>query len=515
MKFLVVAVIALSSLVGCMRPGVDPTLVGRADQRLELFEDLVDKTLRREAFSPPKNAALNLDVEQALRACRPDFEAAADGHELYLALVRLSAARRDTHLRVYDPNPRLFGDEGFSGRLPLRFATDFGTPGQERIFVADLPRDPAACFPDQPLPALGDVVTEVHGQPVAEWVAAARPYLRASTEARLWYVLAAQLAQRSSQLPRALNPPQATLTLQRPDGTRYTLSSPWLAADSIRWQGLDQPRYPGFQQRWSCDTFTLYAHPDLPVLLLDWNGFGRTCVADTRRLVAEAAERNELDHAVIFDATRARGGAGGADVLRQLSPTPFRTTFGNLRISDVTPLFIAGIRDEMRRRQVGASWLSQWLDTDVTAAIEAGDAYSNNVPFKLAHLPKDADGIMQPAELHFRGPLVCLFSPAGGSHLDQFAAMVIDNKLAHTLGMPTGGYSNTWEWTEPVRLPGGPPLAKFMWSIGQTIRPNGEVLEGNPPAVSELLPPTRGNWPHYYDLLLERALLAIGMKQNQ
>jgi hypothetical protein len=114
---------------------------------------------------------------------------------------------------------------------------------------------------------------------------------------------------------------------------------------------------------------------------------------------------------------------------------------------------------------------------------------------------------MQPAEKHFQGKAVCLFGPHGGSHLDQFASIVIDNNLAYTVGMSTGGYSNTWEWEEILTFPiSGKPVATFMWNIGHTIRPNGEILEGNPALVDKYIPEGRDNYLNYYDLLLEEAL---------
>ena len=107
--------------------------------------------------------------------------------------------------------------------------------------------------------------------------------------------------------------------------------------------------------------------------------------------------------------------------------------------------------------------------------------------------------------------MVCLFGPYGGSHLDQFAAIVVDNDLCRAIGMPTGGYSNTWEWSEVVRFPiSKQPVVEFMWSIGHTIRPNGEVLEGNPAAVHEWIPVTSTNYANYYSLLLDRALELLG-----
>ncbi|MCH6559136.1 hypothetical protein IH799_02145 [candidate division KSB1 bacterium] len=159
------------------------------------------------------------------------------------------------------------------------------------------------------------------------------------------------------------------------------------------------------------------------------------------------------------------------------------------------------------------SWLMDWLESDVTQAIKDGRAYSNNVPFKLAHLPKHSDGILQPAEIHFTGKLVCFFSPYGGSHLDQFAAQVVDNGMAYTIGMPAGGYSNTWEWEETLVFPTSKkPVVQFMWSMGHTIRPNGEILEGNPAQMDDYIPVTRHNYLTYTEILLESAFKHLGMK---
>jgi hypothetical protein len=47
---------------------------------------------------------------------------------------------------------------------------------------------------------------------------------------------------------------------------------------------------------------------------------------------------------------------------------------------------------------------------------------------------------------------------------------------------------------------------RFMWSIGHTIRPNGEILEGNPAQVADFIPVTRDNYESYYQLLLARTL---------
>jgi hypothetical protein len=49
-----------------------------------------------------------------------------------------------------------------------------------------------------------------------------------------------------------------------------------------------------------------------------------------------------------------------------------------------------------------------------------------------------------------------------------------------------------------------------MYSIGHSIRPNGEILEGNPAAVDEWIPLTAENVESYYPLLLERVLALMG-----
>jgi hypothetical protein len=85
-------------------------------------------------------------------------------------------------------------------------------------------------------------------------------------------------------------------------------------------------------------------------------------------------------------------------------------------------------------------------------------------------------------------------------------AIVADNDLGHIIGMPPGGYSNTWEWEETLTYPGTEqPVLGMMWSIGHTLRPNGEVLEGNPVQVDEWVPLTAENHSRYSTELLERA----------
>ena len=85
--------------------------------------------------------------------------------------------------------------------------------------------------------------------------------------------------------------------------------------------------------------------------------------------------------------------------------------------------------------------------------------------------------------------------------------MFADNDLAFTIGMPTGGYSNTWEAEETIGFPGSArPLVQFMWNVGHTLRPNGEILEGNAVQPEVYVPLTRENFRTYHRDLLAAAL---------
>ncbi len=252
-------------------------------------------------------------------------------------------------------------------------------------------------------------------------------------------------------------------------------------------------------------------------MVLIWRGFRESMVADVDDLMAFAAESGLLDHALVMDVTRSRGGSLGAYAMQRLQPRPFKTTFGNLRLSDVTLPFVEDKRRDFAARDINdggvpetiddGSWLMEWLEDDVLAALERGDEYSNNVPFKLAHAPRDSDGILMPAAAHFRGPFGIISGPSGGSHLDQFVSIVVDNGLGPVVGMPPGGYSNTWEWDEVLTCPGtDQPVVGFMWNIGHTIRPNGEIAEGNPVDVDAWIPLTADNVTTYYSDMLARVL---------
>ena len=515
-----------------------PGPVGIPALRAALFDTIVARTERREAFSPIKNERLRLDPLAAMRALRDEVVAADTDDDLFYALARLSHARRDRHLDVFlvpgglapsdsagldvaggpDPAP--------PRRAAARIFPDYsGREGEAAYLLGDagaLPEDAAGG--DGWAGNLGGApLVGINGMPVAAWHDSASAYVPHSTEAGLRWKLAEAMTLATAALPPRLRSDSLRLEFREDNGRLRRSTLPFMDPATPIWPGVGEPRYQGLSTALRTATYDLLAPDDgRPFLVIVWRGFRESMVADVDALVAYAAERGLLDHALVMDVTRSRGGSLGAYAMQRLQPRPFKTTFGNLRISDVTLAFIEDKRRDFAARDINdggvpetiddGTWLMEWLEDDVLGALQRSDAYSNSVPFKLAHAPRDSDGILEPAAVHFRGPFGVISGPSGGSHLDQFVSIVVDNGLGPVVGMPPGGYSNTWEWEEVLTFPGtGQPVVGFMWSIGHTVRPNGEIAEGNPADVDEWMPLTADNVATYYADMLARVLELMGV----
>jgi N-acyl-D-amino-acid deacylase len=505
---------------------------GTEADRAALFDYLVETTMARDAFASLPNHPYyrahpkGLDVVAEMRRYRDELIAADTDEKLWLALWKISNARKDTHLRVGTVAGGLVLPEAMQRNVqaPVRFAVDFSDPVDRFLFVADVGTGIEE-LASGPAPAPGDRLVGINGRDAGDYVEAMRPYRRYSTEDNFWWRLADDLHRTRDFVPTELYGDALELVLERRDGSRYQVSLPYLRGSEIDWRGHGEPRYPGFERvapLSGSETFELFLPVDrsVPVVLLQWHGFRPDLPDAMDALMAYAEAEGLLDHHVIVDATRSGGGSRGAYAVQRLQPRPFRTTFGNLKVSDAMEEWV---EDRIRRIRADpasaretvdeGNWLLDWLETDVRAAIAAGRRYTNDVPFKLAHLPKWADGIVEPAPVHFRGQLTVWLSSQGGSHLDQFASQVVDNGLAHVMGMSAGGFSNTWQYEEVLRFPTtGQPVASYMWSLGHSIRPNGEILQYNPAPVNEYIPQTRDNYRDYHPHLLERTFERLGLQ---
>ncbi|MHC4308298.1 MAG: hypothetical protein ACYSR7_06735, partial [Planctomycetota bacterium] len=89
--------LAALPFIACSSPS---PAVGTSEQRVALFDYILERTEAREAFSPLKQEALGFDPMDDMAQLRDDIVSADTDEEFYYALVRLSNARRDRHLDV-------------------------------------------------------------------------------------------------------------------------------------------------------------------------------------------------------------------------------------------------------------------------------------------------------------------------------------------------------------------------------------------------------------------------------
>ena len=172
--------------------------VSTREDRKALFDYLIEKTIEREAISPIKNENLGFCPICSMRAYEAEVVNASTEEELFYALVRLSNARNDRHLRVSPVEGGLRISESYNvsansnypdvdatgdgpPTAPIKFLTDFGAaPASFPIFVADFSVD-IEDFEGGDKMNVGDVVTAVNGVPIRQYVERVRPYIRYSS----------------------------------------------------------------------------------------------------------------------------------------------------------------------------------------------------------------------------------------------------------------------------------------------------------------------------------------------
>ena len=496
---------------GCGTPERAPgtPLEVSAGQLGALFDEIIGKTERREAFSAVKEETQSYSALAAMQDLRSEFVAAETEEELFYALVKLSNARRDRHLSVNPVEGGLAAPETPELAAPVLVLPDFSDLDDPEFFVAKVGMD-------LPSPEPGNLIVAVNGRPIPGYVAEFTQWIRHSTAYGLYWHMARELPLMVRNVPPHLYSETLDLTLEDAAGDRYEVSLPY--GDPDTHAVAPEPEYAGFERVMERENFHVHVGGGERIVLLQWLDFERSLIQDVMDLV-ELAEREELlDHDLIIDVRGSSGGSFGAYAIQRLVSRPFRTTFGNVRISDAGEELIERFQNlevdedapDIFGLNLSRSWLIDWARTDAAEAARRGDEYTPPTPFKLAHLPRDAGGTLEPAPVHFRGRTVILGGPHGGSHLDQFLSMFADNGLAVVIGMPTGGYSNTWEHEEVLFFPGTDrPVAEFMWNIGHTLRPNTEILEGNPVVPDVYLRLTRDNFRTYDRELLQLAMHAL------
>ncbi len=494
--------------------------ISTKEDREALFNYIIEKTKDREAFSSPKEENLGFDPISEMLKLKEEVINASNDTELYYALQKLSCARRDKHLKIRSVENGINKPNVPKQYAPISFHPDYSDKNNCFLFVSDLGKSIDRAVEANRVPKIGDKLIKINGEDVNDYFEKARKYQPYSTIENLWRRFSYDIGIKSTKLPDHFYKDKLSLTLENEKGKIYDIELPYM--DQVSWMyGRIHRNYPGYKEveSFEFDSFKLYTptKSNNKTLLIWWYGFRADLPQAIDSLVQWADKNKKLHYDIIIDAIDSRGGSQGAYALSRLSPKSFKTTGGNIKNSDITYEFISGytrhylsskqmLDGEGRETEDDGTWVIDWLNGPVLDGLKAGQKYSNNTPFKCAHLPHYSDWIMNPAQKHFTGNMVVFFGPWGGSHLSQFSAMINDNDLAFTLGMPDGGYSNTWEWSEVLYFPKSKkPVVEFMWSIGHTIRPNGEVLEGNPAQVDEYIPVTRSNFLEYKLLLLKKA----------
>lgn len=482
-----------------------------------VFTYLTQSIRAREAFSPIKNARLNINLEASFVAEKQHMVQAKNRVELFYSIVRLSNLRKDHHLKVQpsftDEDLRIADPHGYyNDRLaPVKFQADYET---ETFFVGDV----AANYPTPDgavNPEPGDALVQVNGMDIKNYFTSVEPYINYSSRPDLLKSFTRTLGKRIIQIPHVFYRDSLHLVLQKASGKRYPLTMPYVDKNDVKWE--DAEPYAGYTPVMKLQNFkVLMPQARQDHLLIQWLDFESDLFTDVDSLMNYAARHGLLNKNIILDFTQNGGGSKGIYALRRLTPKPFRSMYGDLRISDITEAFMLQALDRVkyeaeREKSVApeynpGSYLPAWFSEVVQKDIENKKEYTKPVPFKLQFQAHNADERIRPAPQHFTGKLIAFIGPNGGSHVDQIAATIVDNKLGHAIGMPCGGYSNSWEWKETIKDNADEPVCTFMWSIGHSFRANGEILEGNPARPHDFVPFTRSNFKNYNQILLQTAL---------
>ncbi len=482
------------------------------NERTGFFDEFVAKTRVRTAWSPVKWEALGTTYERELevRGIRAEFAMADTSTKMLRAVHKLNHLRRDRHLRL-----DITADAVDNRFAPIEFYPDLEDESQTFFFVANLTEATADMGVNR-----GDRLLAVNGIPTAEYMWLLEPYLLGSTRRHIRIREAPTYLSAKNTLfgPElyAENDSVSYLLENRVSGEWYevTLNYDNESAQEVPWmydpviagdRAPNADHYRSFYQAFGFELVfdneldaALYLNRSIRVALIEWYDLEDTkqSISD---LMAVAAEEGALGYDVIVDGTHGSGGTGSELVVRALADAPFKTTFGNVRVDD--------LRFVLANKSNYGPAVEEWIDD----AVAEERSYTTNEPFKLRNFPRGSDGYMNPSEPRFTGEKVMLLFPWGGSNLDQFAAMAVDNPQTgiHTIGMTMGGYSNTWEWADTLSVPGIGSV-QFEWNVGHTIRPNGEILEGNPARADSWVPFTRENFDRYFELLMARAFDYLG-----
>ena len=337
----------------------------------ELFDEIIEKTERREAFSEVKEEALSYSPLADMKALRSEFVAVESEADLYYALVKLSNARRDRHLSVNPVDGGL--DVPITPELvaPLHVLPDYSDLDNPSFFVARVGMGLSS-------PEPGDLIVAVNGRSIAEYVEEFTSWIRHSSLPGLYWHMARELPLLVPGVPLDRYSETLNLTLENAAGEQYDVSLAY--GDAATHTVGPDPQYPDFEMVLERENFRVHVNGNEQIVLLQWLDFEFSLIQDVLDLM-ELAERDELlDFDLIIDVRGSSGGSFGAYAIQRLVSQPFRTTFGNVRLSDAGEELIERFQNleidesapDIFGLNLSRSWLRDWARTDAAEAILRG-----------------------------------------------------------------------------------------------------------------------------------------------
>ncbi|MDE3258693.1 MAG: hypothetical protein OYM47_12730 [Gemmatimonadota bacterium] len=299
----------------------------------QLFDEIIRKTEEREAFSEVKERNMSFSALEDMKRLRSEFVASKTEAELFYALVKLSNARRDNHLWLDYDDAVVDGvfvgrsvPEPPDGRAPIHVLPDLSDIHNPAFIVA-------AVHSRFTSPKPGDAIVGVNGRSIEEYIKEFTFWTRHSTLHGLNWKMAALFPFRLREVPLNLYSDRLDLTLERPSGMRYDVSLPYCERCGA-W-GLGGPDLSGFTEVMRLDSFNVLLDRNQGIILLQWLDFDNELIQDIIDLMEYAEQERLLDYDMIIDVSRSSGGSRGAYAILRLVDRPFRTTFGNVRLSDL------------------------------------------------------------------------------------------------------------------------------------------------------------------------------------
>ena len=111
--------------------------IGSRQDREGLYNYLLEKTFERESFSPVKNQNLDLDIEKEMLKYKSELINAKSEEDLFYAIVKISNARKDRHLKVATIKNGLTLRDITPGTLPILFEVDFKNEDNPFFFISN------------------------------------------------------------------------------------------------------------------------------------------------------------------------------------------------------------------------------------------------------------------------------------------------------------------------------------------------------------------------------------------